>query len=261
MLWVSAVWMRLRRPNYLGRNLPAAAGLLFPAVGLLGLWLAPIGHPVRSAGFLTLGAFGLLGLLDDLLGARHRARGLRGHLLALVRGRITTGVVKAVGGLAAGLAAGALLHPGHPGLIAADAVLIALSANLVNLLDLRPGRALKGFFLLCLPALALSPESICLLAPLLAAAALSAPADLAGRTMMGDVGSNTLGAAVGLALALSLGPAGRAGAILLLLALHLLSERVSLTDLIARSRVLGYLDRLGTAHLPPLPAAREVVPT
>ena len=260
LLWLTSVSLRLRKPNYLGRNLPAAAGLLFPLVGLLGLWLAPIGHPLRSPGLLIVGVFGLLGLLDDLFGRRYQARGLRGHLLALLRGRLTTGALKALGGLAAGLAAGALLHPGRPALIAADALLVALTANLVNLLDLRPGRALKGFGLLCLLPAVLSPDSLHLLGPLLAAAAVSAPADLAGRTMMGDVGANTLGAAAGLALAASLGPAGRIAAIILLLALHLLCERLSLTDLIARSRLLSSLDRLGAAHLPPLPAAHEAAP-
>ena len=70
------------------------------------------------------------------------------HLTALARGRLTTGAVKAVGGLAAGLAAGFILHPGRPAAIVLDALLIALTANLLNLLDLRPGRCLKGFGLL-----------------------------------------------------------------------------------------------------------------
>jgi len=261
LLWLTSVSLGLRKPNYLGRALPAAAGLLFPVVGLLVLALIPINPPLRPAALLTIAAFGALGLLDDLFGVRSRARGLRGHLLALLRGRLTTGMVKALGGLAAGLAAGAILHPGRPALIAADALLIALSANLLNLLDLRPGRALKGFALLSIPAVALSPASLPLLGPLLAAGAVSAPPDLAGRTMMGDVGANTLGAALGLALASSLTPAGQLAAIILLLALHLLCERLSLTALIARSRPLSHLDRLGTAHLPPFPAKREASTT
>lgn len=261
LLWLTSVPLGLRKPNYLGRSLPAAAGILFPVVGLLVLALVPTGPPLRSAALLTIAAFGALGLLDDLFGARSQARGLRGHLLALLRGRLTTGMVKALGGLAAGLAAGAILHPGRPALIVADALLIALAANLVNLLDLRPGRALKGFALLSLPALALSPQSLYLLGPLLAAGAVSAPPDLAGRTMMGDVGANTLGAALGLALASSLTPAGQLVAVILLLAFHFLCERRSLTALIAHSRPLSYLDRLGTAHLPPLPPNREAPTT
>jgi len=261
LLWLTSVSLGLRKSNYVGRTLPAAAGLIFPVVGLLALKLIPIGLPLGRAAFLTVAAFGALGLLDDLFGARSQARGLRGHLVALLRGRLTTGMLKAIGGLAAAVAGGAILHPGRPALIAAAALLIALSANLLNLLDLRPGRALKGFALLSLPALALSPGSLHLLGPLLAAGAVSAPPDLAGRTMMGDVGANTLGAALGLALASSLTPAGQLAAIILLLALHLLCERLSLTALIARSRPLSHLDRLGTAHLPPFPAKREASTT
>src|SRR5262249_2132501 len=138
-----------------------------------------------------------VGLADDLWGDR-TAGGFRGHLRQLVeKGRVTTGLIKlAVGGgasLALGLwlAGGAaplllrgVLEPAAPssasrpplpdlaprpppawlgGLeVLASALVIALCANTVNLLDLRPLRALKGFGLgallltlfLALPALA-----------------------------------------------------------------------------------------------------------
>ena len=256
-LWLTSVWLGVRRSNYLGRSIPAAAGLLFVVVGVPALLLSRLDPSVLRAGLIVMGAFGLLGLLDDLFAAGRQARGLRGHLSALVRGRVTTGAVKAVGGLAAGLWAGALLDPGRPGLIALDAVLIALAANFVNLLDLRPGRALKGFALLSVIAVALSLDSLHLLGPLLAAAAVAAPSDLAGRTMMGDVGSNALGGAAGLALAACLGPTYRLAAVLILAAIHLACERFSLTEIIQRTPVLRALDRLGTEHLPPVPKCRK----
>ncbi len=71
--------------------------------------------------------------------------------------------------------------------------------------------------------------------------------------MMGDTGSNVLGGTVGLALALTLNTAGCLAAVLFLLAVHLLCERVSLTDVIAGSRFLRFLDELGAAHLPGFP--------
>ncbi len=258
-LWISAISFGLRRPNYLGRRIPAASGLLFPIVGLSALWfLAPPGD-LRTSALIVIAVFGAVGFLDDVFGARRRARGLSGHLLALARGRLTTGVLKALGGIAAGLAAGLALHPGRPGEIALTALLIALTANLINLLDLRPGRALKGFGLLSVISIITSPSSLHLLGPLLAAGIVSAPADLAGRTMMGDVGANVLGGAAGLCLALVLGPWQGLLAVLVLLTVHLACERISLSDLIARSRLLSFLDRLGTAHLSPFPA--EGAPT
>ncbi|MFB3881355.1 MAG: glycosyltransferase family 2 protein [Armatimonadota bacterium] len=262
VLWLPAMWsaaetLGLRKPNYLGRRLPGAVGILFPVVALPIVLLSPLESPQRWAGLLTVGAFAALGLADDLLGAGHQARGLQGHFRALLRGQLTTGAAKAIGGLAAGVGAGALLDPGRPLLIAVDALLIALSANSINLLDLRPGRALKGFLFLSTLAAIVSPGSLVLLGPLLTAAIVSAPSDLAGRSMMGDVGSNTLGAAAGLALALALPLWGRLAAVVALAAFHLLCERRSLTEIIARNAFLRLLDQLATTHLGPLPQATE----
>jgi len=253
LLWISGVSLGLRKANYLGRKVPAAAGLLFPVVGLPSLWFSPLAAPVRAAGLVVTAALAAVGLLDDLFSSGRQARGLRGHLLTLARGRLTTGTVKALAGLAAGLGAGCLLHPGQPASIVLDALLIALAANLVNLLDLRPGRGLKGFGLLCVLTMIFSSDSLHLVGPLLAAALVSAPADFAGRAMMGDVGANVLGGVAGLALAITLGPWARLAVVLVLAAMHLICERASLSDLIMRSRLLSYCDRLGTHHLPALP--------
>jgi len=257
VLWISAVWLGLRKANYLGRTLPAGAGLLVPLVGLPAIWFSPLEPRLRSAGLIAVGVLGAVGLLDDLWHGKSQARGLRGHLRALARGRLTTGAIKALGGMGAGLAAGCLLDPGEPGLIALDALVIALSANLINLLDLRPGRALKGFGLLCVLAIVIAPDSLHLLGAFLAAAIVLAPADFAGRTMMGDVGANVLGGVAGLALITSLPPWARLAAVVVLVAIHIICERVSLSDIIPRSRVAAFLDRLGTEHLSALPA-REV---
>ncbi len=265
-LWVSAVLLGIRKANYLGRRLPGAAGLLFPLIALPCVWLSPWlpGPQLRAAAAVVTIVFGGVGLLDDLYGHLAEARGLGGHLRALLRGRLTSGAVKAIGGLAAGLIAGWLLRfgegPWWPALV--TGLVIALTANLLNLLDLRPGRALKGFGLLILPLL-LRPllahrwgfdgGALLLLGPLLAAALVSAPSDLAGRTMMGDVGANTLGGVAGLALVLNLTPWGRVAALAALIAVHLYCERASLTELFARNRVLRFLDQLGVTHRPPLP--------
>jgi UDP-N-acetylmuramyl pentapeptide phosphotransferase/UDP-N-acetylglucosamine-1-phosphate transferase len=230
--------------------LPVVALLLLP------LWL-PQG--LRAAAIAVLSVLGAVGLLDDLYASRHQARGLRGHLRALLSGRLTTGGVKAIGGLAAGVAAGAILAPGRPAMIALDALLIALCANSVNLLDLRPGRALKGFAVLCLVALIASPGSFSLLGPMLALALVLAPAELAGRVMLGDVGANVLGGIAGVGLVVALSPWQRLVSVLALLAFHFLCERVSFSELVRRNRAMAWFDAIGAGHLPPLPA-REAIP-
>lgn len=250
-LWLTAVELGLRKPNYQGRTLPAAAGLVVPIAALPAAWFLPALPAERAALLVVVGLLGAGGLLDDAYALRHQARGLRGHLGALLRGRVTTGAVKAGVGLLAGAVAGYLLEGSQALLVTLDALLIALCANLVNLLDLRPGRALKGWGALCALAAALRPDTLALIGPVGGAALVAAPADLAGRVMLGDVGANTLGATAGLALALALPPAARVGAVAVLVAVHLACERASLSDLISRCRLLRALDRLGTTSLPP----------
>lgn len=257
-LWLTTVTLGLRKSNYLARSLPGAAGLLFPLVWLLTAPAFGLAQSTCWAAMIVVTGFGTLGLLDDRYGSRHQARGLRGHLRALLQGQLTSGAVKALGGLTAGLSAAWLIDRGRLGMIVVDGLLIALSANAVNLLDLRPGRALKGFVLLATVALIASPDVLKLLGPLLAAGLVSAAPDLAGRMMMGDVGSNTLGGAAGLALVLALPAWGRVAALALAAAFHLLCERHSLTRIIEQHGLLRFADRLGTAHLAPLPRIEEV---
>jgi len=258
-LWISSVCLKLRKLNYLGRSVPGAAGLVLPIVAVPLMLLPGLAPDVRAAALVVVSVLGAVGLLDDLYASRHQARGLRGHLRALLSGRLTTGGVKAVGGLAAGVAAGAMLAPGRPGMIVLDALLIALCANSVNLLDLRPGRALKGFALLCAIALLASPDSLRLLGTMFALALVLAPAELAGRVMLGDVGANVLGGTAGIGLVIALSPWQRLVAALALLAFHVICERVSFSELVRNNRALAWLDALGTGHLPMLPT-REAVP-
>ncbi len=195
-LWISAVTLGCRKTNYLGRRIPGAVGLLIPLLALpasqLGYIALGLGRPLA----ILVTGFAALGLLDDLFGHLGQARGLRGHLRALLRGHLTTGAVKAIGGLAVALVIG-YLHSGVNVRALLDGLVIALSANAFNLLDLRPGRSLKGFFLLALPLLLWQPALLPILGPALAAALVLAPADFSGRVMLGDVGANTLGASGG----------------------------------------------------------------
>lgn len=218
----------LERTNFRGRTVSLAAG---PALAAGATGAAALGATSGASGAAAvvagLGA-GAVGLYDDVVGARpdqKTAKGFAGHLAALREGRITSGLVKIVGVGAAGLGAAALLAAdprvaGHRrrqrqgalgrGVdVLLGAGVVAGTANLVNLLDLRPGRALKSGLLLGAP-LAGGPHGG-IAAGAAGAAAGLLPDDLDETVMLGDSGANALGALLGVALAARTGPLGRAG--------------------------------------------------
>lgn len=233
-----AIAAQLRRTNYAGRTVTLAEGIAVHA-GLIVL-TARRDRPVAS---IALVGIGLLGLADDLLEPRRRARGepqakgLRGHLGALAHGRLTTGVAKALGIPAlAGLAAIERLGPRRPMRLLADTALVAGAANLVNLLDLRPGRALKAVIV---PAALLRSGAVLL------PAVLALPVDLAERGMLGDTGANALGAALGTVACERMGPLPRTVLLTGVVLLTLASERISFTAVIESTPTLRAIDQLG----------------
>jgi hypothetical protein len=204
----------------------------------------PSAYPLAIAG---LGGVAF-GVLDDLRGSGKR-RGLRGHLGALAHGEVTTGTVKLAGLAASGLGA-AVLEGGDPSDVAINAALIAGGANLLNLFDLRPGRAIKVGALAALPG-TLSGSAV-VAAPFGAAVALL-PEDLGERAMLGDAGANALGALLGLSAARLPRPV-RLGLLAGVTALNAASEVVSFTKVIQATPALRRLDQLG--RRPVVPEAR-----
>ncbi|TYB34332.1 hypothetical protein FXF50_28190 [Micromonospora sp. AP08] len=252
----------LERTNFRGRTVTLAAG---PALAVGAATASAIGAgsaPAGAAALLAGVGAGSVGLYDDIVGARpdqKAAKGFAGHLAALREGRVTAGLVKIAGVGAAGLGAAALLaadkrvaaHPRRQragafgrGLdVLLGAGVVAGTANLVNLLDLRPGRALKSGMLLGAP-LATGPYGG-IAAGAVGAAAGLVREDLDERVMLGDSGANALGALLGVSLAARTGPLGRAGVLAVLAALTAASEKVSFTQVIQRTPGLRHLDELG----------------
>lgn len=279
----------LRRTNFAGREVTLAQGVAVAiAVPVLTGLAGMRGRAAAAAGI------GVLGLADDLLEPIQRRRGaatskgLRGHARALREGTLTTGAAKAIG-IPVLCVAAALTETGGPRRSLAargagavlDGAIAAGTANLVNLLDLRPGRALKASLLLSALAAAsprrLQGDAESPLAPApdarergralgAAAAGISAlalPVDLREKGMLGDTGANALGAMIGTALALRLqaapgspasahvrSAAARGAALLGLSALTLASERVSFSAVIEANPALRALDALGRRGAP-----------
>jgi hypothetical protein len=180
---------------------------------------------------------------DDLAGRGDR-RGFRGHLGALAAGEVTTGAVK-IGGIGATGVVAAALARGRPADVIINAGLIAGGANLLNLFDLRPGRALKvalaGGALLAVTG---GPGARAAAGPAGAALALL-PEDLGERAMLGDAGANALGAMLGAAAAAGLPRPARAALLAGIIGLTAASEVVSFTTVIERTPALRWLDMLG----------------
>ncbi|SFG91457.1 hypothetical protein SAMN05421678_109297 [Actinopolymorpha cephalotaxi] len=219
----------------------AVAGTLAATMAMPGLTPAE-----RLAAAAAVVGSGAVGAYDDLTGTP-TAKGLRGHLGALRRGVITSGAVKVAGIGASGVLAAALLGRARgprTGVVTVltDGALVAASANLVNLLDLRPGRALK-VVLAPAPFLLTSAGPV-LAAPVGAAAGLLAD-DLAEIGMLGDCGANALGAGLGVAMAARLPRPARLAVLAGLVGLTLASERVSFTAVIDRHAPLRRLDEFG----------------
>lgn len=221
---------RWDRTNFAGTRVSLLGG---PAAAAgLATGAAAQGRFVTAAG---LGAIGAVGAYDDLYGDA-ATKGVRGHLSALRNGVVTSGAVKVGVVSAAGLLiARGETRAGGVGLLR-DGALVAGAANVVNLLDLRPGRAYKA----ALPA-ALLPGG----GPIAGAASTAVADDLRARTMLGDCGSNALGAAVGAAVVRDLPPAARWIGLAAVVALTYTSEKISFSTFIAQHPMLDRIDRAG----------------
>jgi len=253
--WLTAKF-DLRRPNFRQVRIPAVAGLAFvlSAEWVYAYeWLAErlrfvsLDVATPAAFFLVTLGFGTLGLLDDLRGDRS-VGGFKGHFAALRQGRVTTGALKALGGGLFSLIAGYLIYAPSLWQTVLAGTLIALSANTLNLLDLRPGRCLFGFFIGAATIIGTLlwhhvTDIGFLFYVAVGIALILYPLDASGRLMLGDTGSNAFGAVLGLSGALYFSPLWQAVIVALLLLLHLWSEHHSLSQAIEANPVLRGLDR------------------
>ncbi len=250
----------LVRENYRGALLAFPLGAVLATAALV--TLAPLAflddradldllEPELRRWLPYLLGIAFLGFLDDSLGQGERTatpRGWRGHWAALRSGSLSTGAIKAIGALA--LAAYVVSGRGlEDWRYLADVALLILATNFFNLLDLRPGRAEKGLVLLgaglCLGAWTLAPlELLGIFAgPVLVGAWLT----LGERAMLGDTGSNLIGAIAGVWLLTALGADARLIALALVLALTIYGELRSISKTIESVPPLRWLDSLGRA--------------
>jgi UDP-GlcNAc:undecaprenyl-phosphate GlcNAc-1-phosphate transferase len=258
------LWLRemeragLVRRNYRRRPVAFPAGAVLVACSLVALVplavlddradLDLLDPELRRWAVYVLGV-ALLGLLDDALGRGPdpgAPRGWRAHARAVAGGRFSTGAIKAVGAL--GLAAYATSGLGRQELgYLADLALLLGATNLFNLLDLRPGRVEKALIALlvglCIGAWTVEPLELLglFIGPVLVGTAYT----LRERAMLGDTGSNLVGALAGISLLVTLDGAGRIVALAIVVGLNLYGEFRSISRAIESVPLIRSLDSLG----------------
>lgn len=248
---------RLTATNYAGDVIPTGTGALLAvlAASLYGSAAALHAIGLVSADTLRsveteMAAYMLVfavGWTDDLIGDRS-VKGFGGHWRSFREtGTLSTGALKAAG---VGLAALWIVRGGTVWWEAAvDWTTIVLSANALNLLDVRPGRAWKTFYagaaLLAIADPAWS-RSVWLLPGAAGGAALFS-GDLKGKHMLGDSGANLLGFSLGCSIAGAAPWWLQTGALIVLAAMHRTAETGSITAWIERHKWLRWFDRLGRA--------------
>jgi UDP-GlcNAc:undecaprenyl-phosphate GlcNAc-1-phosphate transferase len=239
--------------NYRGARLPVPIGVVVVPAALIAL--IPV---TLLARLTTLDVFpndlplviafipgvALLGLLDDVLSGS--SRGWRGHAAAALSGSFSSGVLKAAGTLGLALLVASSLPGSDTDFLIAAAVLV-LATNAFNLLDLRPGRSVKAFILLGL-GLTLATQ---LFDPLAALGIFIAPVlvvgwlDLREKAMLGDAGSNVVGALAGVWIVLTLESSEQLVALAILLAINLYGEFRSINTVVEKVPGIRHLDSLG----------------
>ena len=233
-----AKWLRLERTNFRGDRIPTGYGFVLAlAASPLLIW--------QRLPLAAIAGFGTLGLIDDIFGNRE-VGGFKGHIRLLTKGKVSTGLIKAVGGGLLGFSIGAYAAKGDPAIGILNGLVICLCANTLNLLDLRPGRAVSCWWAGML-ALAFIPAArlwVMYLLPLFIPVLWLSILDRSAKVMLGDAGSNALGAILGLTIALSLGVPAKILLIVFMAAVNIYSEKRSISRLIESNGFLTRLDRL-----------------
>ena len=238
------------RPNYRGEQIPVSMGICFiPALVINSIILLYCNVDSERLLKIYMLLFGIMsmcfaGIIDDSIGNRD-VTGLKGHFKALIHGKLTTGGFKALLGGFVGLLICVSFDRTIPGIIVGTLV-IALSTNLMNLLDLRPGRAIKVYLFISLILFIFGSiferEMMALILPAVIAYFYY---DLKAKAMMGDAGSNVLGVSIGIFIVTSYSLSVQVFWLVLLVAVHVVAEKFSITKLIEKNFILDYIDKLG----------------
>ncbi len=237
----------LVQQNYAGNQVLFSGGLLilFPCLTAYMSYFLLIPSPNMLAFIFMLPVTAFCGMLDDLLGDT-LSKGLVGHTSTFLKdGNFSTGVMKAIIGIIIGLLVAYSNYNGFFQVIL-DTLCFGLSMNLINMLDLRPGRAIKSFaFLIILFAIVSSFSKIQFILPPLTVLVFYSRGEMQEIYMLGDTGANLLGGILGYYGVVTLTPITKMLLLFLLISLHIFAEFHSLSKTIDCIPLLKKIDMLG----------------
>ncbi|TQQ84703.1 glycosyl transferase [Peptacetobacter hominis] len=238
------------RPNYKGDMIPVSMGIVFiPMLTINAILLASVVRSIENAAYIfifvsAVFSMAFAGIMDDIIGNRN-VSGLKGHFKSLFKGKLTTGGFKALFGGFIGILVSVFFSENLLELCL-NTLVIALSTNLMNLMDLRPGRAIKVYLVIMIPMIITLTGFVKVLPFLLVPNVLAYfNEDLKARCMMGDAGSNVLGISIGILMVMGYTNDVKIAWLIFLVLIHILTEKYSLTKIIENNKVLNFIDRLG----------------
>ncbi len=235
--------------NYKKIEIPLGMGLVFILIQATIVFLFSLFLKINTvfvfSYIISMLLIGIVGFVDDLIGEKD-IKGFKGHIKALLNGKLTTGGLKALTGFGAAFIAALVLSDSYLDIML-NTFVIALFTNLINLFDLRPGRANKVFLLLSIILVMTSfvKDYNYIIFSAIGIIVMYMPYDVKSRSMMGDIGSNALGITLGIYCILTQTFHFRLGYFIVLIILHVVSEFYSFSKIIAKNKFLSYIDNLG----------------
>ncbi|WP_427339223.1 phospho-N-acetylmuramoyl-pentapeptide-transferase [Caloranaerobacter sp. DY30410] len=234
--------------NYELRRIPSCMGIVFvitqTITSLLSMILLEVNYIIISYYLICMLFIAVISLLDDIIGD-YKIKGFKGHILNLFKGNVTTGALKAATGFVCSFFISYFISNDLNELMI-NTIILVLSINFINLLDLRPGRAVKmTIVLIILLLLSQSTRNTFILISALGFLIVYLPKDLKGIMMLGDIGANTLGWTLGVQLIINMDLMIKFIALILLIIIHIIAEKYSISKIIKNNRILNYIDQLG----------------
>lgn len=235
--------------NYQNKKIPIGMGLVFLFVQIFicfGVLFVNYNSNLNIYAYIfCITIMGFVGFIDDVL-AKDNTKGIKGHTKALLSGTLTTGGLKAIIGLISSFLYAFIISNNIYNLII-NTLIISLFTNLINLLDLRPARAMKAFTIIGMILLftSLKQEYNFILFSAIGIISSVFKQDLKGKVMLGDIGSNTLGMTLGIFCVTTQNITVRTIILILLISLQVFSEYYSFSKAISKFKVLKFIDTLG----------------